>query len=125
MHGYRGTILRVNLTEQTIQKEALDLDMARKYIGGRGLGTKIMMDEVDPNVDPLSPENKLLFVTGPLTGTPTPTGGRYRVVSKVPLTGTIASANPGGESRAALKNAGYFVLICDGKAEKPLNVAIG
>jgi hypothetical protein len=57
MHGYRGTILRVNLTEQTIQKEALDLDMARKYIGGRGLGTKIMMDEVDPNVDPLSPEN--------------------------------------------------------------------
>ena len=98
MHGYRGTILRVNLTEQTIQKEALDLDMARKYIGGRGLGTKIMMDEVDPNVDPLSPENKLLFVTGPLTGTPTPTGGRYMVVTKGPLTGTIASSNSGGNA---------------------------
>lgn len=124
MHGYRGTILRVNLTEQTIQKEALDLDMARKYIGGRGLGTKIMMDEVDPNVDPLSPENKLLFVTGPLTGTPTPTGGRYMVVTKGPLTGTIASSNSGGKWGAELKMAGYDVIIFEGKAEKPVYLAI-
>ncbi len=124
MYGYRGTILRVNLTDQTIQKEALDLETAKKFIGGRGLGTKIMMDEVDPNVEPLSPENKLLFVTGPLTGTPTPTGGRYMVVTKGPLTGTIASSNSGGKWGAELKSAGYDVIIFEGKAEKPVYLAI-
>ena len=124
MYGYRGTILRVNLTDQMITKEKLDLDMAKKFLGGRGLGTKLMMDEVDPNVEPLSPENKLMFVTGPLTGTPTPTGGRYMVVTKGPLTGTIASSNSGGKWGAELKLAGYDVIIFEGKSDKPVYLAI-
>lgn len=124
MYGYRGTILRVNLTDNKVTKEKLDLDMAKKFIGGRGLGTKLFYDEVDPKVDALSPENKLLFVTGPLTGTPTPTGGRYMVVTKGPLTGTIASSNSGGYFGAELKFAGYDAIIIEGKAEKPVYLSI-
>ena len=124
MKGYNGKILRVNLTELTYKVEVLDLEMAQKFIGGRGLGTKIFRDEVDANVDALSPENKLLVVTGPLTGTPTPTGGRYMVVTKSPLSGTIASSNSGGYWGAELKFAGYDVIILEGKAAKPTYINI-
>ena len=96
MYGYNGKILRINLTDRTVKVEDLDLEMAKKFIGGRGLGTKIFMDEVDPMVNPLSPENKLIIITGPLTGTPVPTGGRYMVVTKSPQSGTIACSNSGG-----------------------------
>lgn len=124
MYGYQGRILRVNLTEKTTSIEELKLETAVKYVGGRGLGTKFMMDEVDPNVEPLSPENKLMFVTGPLTGTPNPTGGRYMVVTKGPLTGTIASSNSGGRWGAELKFAGYDMIIVEGKADSPVYLAI-
>ena len=96
MHGYRGKILRINLTDHTWKTEALDHEKALKFIGGRGLGSKIMAEEVDPNVGAFDPENKIIIATGPLTGTPTPAGGRYMVVTKSPLTGTIASSNSGG-----------------------------
>lgn len=124
MKGYFGKILRVNLTNHTSKVEALDLELAAKFIGGRGLGTKLFRDEVDPKVDALSPENKLLVVTGPLTGTPTPTGGRYMVVTKSPLSGTIASSNSGGYWGAELKFAGYDVIILEGKSEKPVYINI-
>lgn len=122
--GYQGCILRVNLSEGTVKKEELNMEDAHKFIGGRGLGTKIMMDEVDPNVDPLSEDNKLIFVTGPLTGTATPTGGRYMVVTKAPLTGTIASSNSGGYWGAELKLAGYDAIIIEGKSERPVYINI-
>lgn len=124
MYGYQGKILRVNLTDRTIKTEPLDFETAVKYVGGRGLGTKYMLDEVDPTVDPLSPENKLMIVTGPLTGTPNPTGGRYMVVTKGPLTGTIASSNSGGRWGAELKFAGYDMIIFEGKADQPVYLAI-
>lgn len=124
MYGYHGKILRVNLSAQTAKSEPLDLKEAQKFIGGRGLGTKILMDEVNPNVDPLSPENKLIFVTGPLTGTNTPTGGRYMVVTKSPLTGTVASSNSGGYWGAELKFAGYDLVIIEGKANSPVYINI-
>jgi aldehyde:ferredoxin oxidoreductase len=124
MKGYVGKILRVNLTDLTYNVEALDLELAQKFIGGRGLGTKLFRDEVSPEVDALSPENKLMVVTGPLTGTPTPTGGRYMVVTKSPLSGTIASSNSGGYWGAELKFAGYDVIILEGKAEKPTYINI-
>jgi aldehyde:ferredoxin oxidoreductase len=122
--GYQGTILRVNLTDKTIKKEELNLDDALKYIGGRGLGTKILMDEVDPKTDALSVENKLIFATGPLTGTNTPTGGRYMVITKSPLTGTVACSNSGGYWGAELKFAGYDVVIIEGKSEEPVYLNI-
>jgi aldehyde:ferredoxin oxidoreductase len=124
MYGYTGKYLRINLRTKEIKVEDLDLDLASKYLGGRGLGTKFMMDEVDPKVDALSPENKLMIVTGPLTGTATPTGGRYMVVTKSPLTGTIASSNSGGYFGAQLKFAGYDMIIFEDKSEKPVYLNI-
>jgi len=124
MQGYNGKVLRINLSNNSITTEPLNLDQAQKYIGGRGLGTKMYMDEVDASVDALSPENKLLFVAGPLTGTATPTGGRYMVVTKSPLTGTIASSNSGGYWGAELKFAGYDAIILEGKADKPVYISI-
>lgn len=124
MYGYNGKILRVNLKDRTVKVETLDLEMAKKFIGGRGLGTKIFMDEVDPKVDPLSQENKLIVVTGPLTGTPVPTGGRYMVVTKSPLSNTIACSNSGGHWGAEFKNAGYDIIIFEDKADVPVYLTI-
>jgi len=120
MFGWQGTLIRVNLTTGDIKKEPLNPNDAKNYIGARGLGTKIMMDEVDPKVDPFSPDNKLIFMTGPLTGTFASSGGRYEVISKAPLTGTIGAANSGGHFGPELKFAGYDGIIFEGKAEKPV-----
>jgi len=124
MYGYQGKILRINLSTGACGVEALDETIAKKFVGGRGLGTKLYYDEVSPSVDALSPENKILFVTGPLTGTPTPTGGRYMVVTKSPLTGTIASSNSGGYWGPELKFAGYDLIIVEGKSDKPVYLMI-
>ena len=120
MHGWVGNILRVNLTTGRISHEPLDPVLAREYIGARGLGTKILFDEVDPRVDPLSPDNKLIFAPGPFTGTYAPSGGRYVVVAKGALTGAVASANSGGVWGPALKYAGYDAVIFEGKAPRPV-----
>ena len=124
MFGYCGTVLRINLTDSTIKKEALDLELAKKYIGARGLGVKTLIDEVSPEVDALSPENKFIIACGPLTGAPVPTSGRFMVVTKAPLTGTIAISNSGGKWGAELKFAGYDMIIVEGKAEKPVYINI-
>jgi aldehyde:ferredoxin oxidoreductase len=120
MHGWIGKLLRVNLSTGKVSTEALDPALARDYIGARGLGTKIMTDEVDPKVDPLSPANKLIFMAGPLTGSYAPSSGRYNVVTKGALTGTIAAANSGGNWGPELKFAGYDGLIVEGAAKKPV-----
>ena len=124
MSGYNGTILRINLSKAEITKEKLNQELAQKFIGGRGLGTKLFYDEVNPKVEPLSEENKLIIATGPLSGTFTPTGGRYMVVTKSPLTHTIASSNSGGKWGAELKFAGYDVIIIEGKAKTPVYISI-
>ena len=124
MFGYMGKLLRINLTEKTVKVDDLDFKQAKKYVGGRGLGTKILFDEIDPKIDALSPENKIIFINGPLSGTPTPTGGRYMVVTKSPLSGTIASSNSGGTWGARLKYAGYDGIIVEGKASSPVYIDI-
>lgn len=124
MYGYMGMILRVNLSERKVKKEELDLNIAQKYLGSRGLGVKILMDEVDPKVDPLSPDNKLIIATGALTGAPVPTSGRYMVITKSPLTGGIAIANSGGKWGASLKATGHDLIIFEGKADKPVYLCI-
>ncbi len=124
MYGYTGKILRINLSTSAVTTEDLSEDLAKKFIGGRGLATKIYSDEVSPDVDAFSPDNKLLIATGPLTGTPTPTGGRYMVVTKSPLSGTIASSNSGGYFGPEIKFSGYDIVIIEGKAEKPVYISI-
>lgn len=122
--GWMGTILRVNLTDGTIVKEPLNMKDANDYVGARGLGTKYYCNEVDPTIDPLSPENKLIFMTGPLTGTAASSAGRYEVVSKAPLTGTIGAANSGGHFGPELKYAGYDGIIFEGRADHPVYLHI-
>lgn len=124
MYGYAGKIIRVNLTDQKVKVEDLNLDWAKRFIGGRGLASKYLFEEIDPKVDPLSPENKLIITTGPLTGTSVPTGGRYMVVTKSPLSDTIACSNSGGFFGAELKIAGYDMIIVEGKASKPVYLVI-
>ena len=120
MNGWMGKILRVDLTSGKISTESLDPNLAKDYLGARGLGTKYMFDEVDPKVDPLSPGNKLIFAPGPFSGTFAPSAGRYNVVTKGPLTGTIAASNSGGTFGPELKYAGYDMLIVEGKAKAPV-----
>lgn len=124
MFGFTGKMLRVNLTTGSAVTESLPRETAVKYLGGRGLGTRLYMDEVDPEVDALSPENKLLLVTGALTGSTAPTSGRYMAITKSPLSGTIASSNSGGYWGPELKFAGYDLVILEGKAEKPVYLNI-
>lgn len=114
--AYYEKIARINLTTGEIKVEKLDLELAHKFIGGRGLGTKILYDEGVATVDPLSPENKLVYITGPMTGAAAPSTGRYMVVTKSPLTGMIASSNSGGIWGAKLKYAGWDAIIVEGEA---------
>lgn len=118
-NGWTGTVLRINLTERTISKEPLHEQWAREYVGGRGLGARYLTEEVDPTVDALDPDNKLLFVTGPLTGTSASCGSRYMVVTKGPLTNAITTSNSGGYWGPELKFAGYDMLILEGRASSP------
>ena len=88
-----GKMLRVNLSTGQCSDLELEASILINYIGGRGLAAKLLMDEISPSTHPLSPENRLIFATGPLTGTGAPTGGRYMVVTKSTLTGGIAFCN--------------------------------
>ena len=113
-------ILRVNLTQGTCTPEPLNMKWANDYLGSRGLASKYLVEEVDPKVDPLSPENKLLMSTGPLTGTMASTGGRYTVVTKGPLTGAIACSNSGGYFGAEMKFAGWDMILFEGRSPEPV-----
>ncbi len=124
MYGYNGKVLRINLKERTCKSEDLDLDKAKKFIGCRGLGVKTLFDEIDPKIDALSPENKFIIVTGPLTGAPVPTSGRFMVVTKAPLTGTIGISNSGGKWGVDLKKAGWDMVIVEDKADSPVYIEI-
>ena len=114
--AYYEKMARINLTTGEIKIEKLDLDLARKFIGGRGLGTKMLYDDGVAAVDPLSADNKLIYITGPMTGAAAPSTGRYMVVTKSPLTGMIACSNSGGIWGAKLKYAGWDAIIVEGEA---------
>ena len=122
--GWQKKILRVDLTEGTCTAEPLNMEWANDYLGQRGLATKYLVEEIDPEVDPLSPGNKLIFATGPLTGTPASTGARYSVITKGALTGAIACSNSGGYFGAELKFAGWDMIIFEGRSEKPVYLYI-
>ncbi|MYK98472.1 MAG: aldehyde ferredoxin oxidoreductase family protein, partial [Gemmatimonadetes bacterium] len=118
-HGWAGHILRVDLSRGKATKEPLRLDWAEEYIGGRGLAARYLYEEMDPSVDALGPDNKLIMATGPLTGTNASCGSRYMVVTKGPLTGAITTSNSGGHWGPELKFAGYDMVIVEGRADRP------
>lgn len=122
--SWAGKLLRVNLTTGECKSEPLNMTWAKNYLGSRGLATKYFVEEVDAKVDPLSIDNKIIWATGPLTGTMASTGGRYTVVTKGPLTGAIACSNSGGYWGAELKFAGWDMVIFEGKSPKPVYLLI-
>jgi len=119
MFGWQGKVLRVDLSSGRIDSEPLDPSAARDYVGGRGLGIYFLNRLVDPHCDPLSPENALIMTTGPLTGTTTPTGGRYMITTKSPLTGSLTCSNSGGRFPREFKLCGFDALIITGRSAQP------
>ena len=120
MFGWMGKILLVNLTAGKVTDENLGLQILKDYIGGRGLGIYHLNKSVDPKCGALSPDNVLVMATGPLTGTGAPTGARYMVMTKSPLTGAITCSNSGGIFPTELKRNGYDAIIFSGRSEKPV-----
>ena len=124
MNGWMGKILEIDLTTSTSRQRPLDMEMARLYLGGRGLGARLLWDEVLPGVDALSPQNVLIFTVGPLTGTGYHTSNRFSVSTLSPLTGTVLDANSGGYWGMQFKKTGYDALIVRGRSEKPVYLEI-
>ncbi|MCK5162638.1 MAG: aldehyde ferredoxin oxidoreductase family protein [Desulfobacula sp.] len=122
--GYTGKILRINLTNQTAKKEDLPFEVAKDFIGGAGFGIKYLFDEVPANTDALGPDNKLIFASGPLSGTNVPCASRMAVTAKSPLTGAVGMGLSGGHFPVELKFAGYDALIIEGKSLDPVYLSI-
>ena len=118
--GWMGRILRINLTNGEYRFETVSPQRLKDFIGGRGLGMSYLLQEVDANTDPLEPDNKLIMMTGPLTGTTAPTGARYMVITKSPLTGAVTCSNAGGKFPAMLKRTGIDGIIFEGKSPQPV-----
>jgi len=121
---YAGQVVHVNLTSGEIKTKPIRQEWLKDYIGGWGLATRYFYDAVDPTVDPLSPDNSIVIMTGPLCGTLAPTASRLCLVSKSPHTGTIFESNVGGAFGPELKFAGYDGILITGRAEKPVYLRI-
>lgn len=121
--GY-GKILDIDLASRKIIKKEIDPEFARKYIGGVGFGCRILYDEVGHDVDPLGPENIIIFAIGALTGSGVPGGTRTEITTKHPLTRHIGTGNTGGSWGATLKHAGYDTVIVRNRADKPVYIYI-
>ncbi len=119
-YGYWGKVLRVNLTNGNIAVETMDETFMRRYVGGWGFIAYYLLKELKPGIDPLGPENKLIFTTGPLTGQAWAGGGRHMVGGKSPLTGGFAGSECGGFFGAELKRAGWDTIIFEGVSPKPV-----
>jgi aldehyde:ferredoxin oxidoreductase len=120
MHGWAGQRLKVYLTEGKIVKEPLSGELRLNYLGGRGLNSKTLFDELKPGIDPLSPDNIFMVGVGPLNGTAAPTSSRWTVTAKSPLTGGLGDGNGGGDFATELKFAGYDQVIFYGRSPKPV-----
>ena len=122
--GYTGNLLRIDLTCKHFKIEQIDISILKNFIGGAGLVTFFLSKELEKGIDPFSPQNKIVFATGPLTGLPIPGAARHCIGAKSPLTGTLAKSEAGGFWGAELKFAGYDVVIIEGKANNPVYIFI-
>ncbi|MDZ7840106.1 MAG: aldehyde ferredoxin oxidoreductase family protein [Gammaproteobacteria bacterium] len=122
--GWQKRILSIDLSRGTAESEPLNMAWADQYIGQRGLGSKYLYENMDPAADAMSPDNVLIFATGPLTATAASTSARYSVITKGALTNTIACSNSGGRFGAELKNAGYDLMMIKGRAQEPVYIHI-
>lgn len=124
MNGWMGKILKIDLTKKEVIEDVLPEKTYHNFIGGRGLGTKILFDNLDPKVDPLSSENMVVIAVGPLTKTKVPTSGRMSLSTKSPLTNTIFDSNAGGFWGPMLKAAGYDAVVIEGASAEPVYISI-
>lgn len=123
LRGYAGRVLRIDLERSQWTSQELDPQLASMFIGGRGFNVKVMFDEIAPGTDPLSPENKLMFATGPLAGTLFP-GARFNVSAKSPQTGILGDSNAGGFFGPEMKFAGWDQVVLEGKCASPTYLVI-
>ncbi len=124
MSGLWGRILRVNLSQSTVKEEAIPEEWIRNYVGGRGLASRYLIEEVPKGADPLGPQNILIFMAGLLTGTASPTASKHVVVAKSPLTGIIGMSISGGFWATKLKKSGFDGIIFEGISPKPVYLVI-
>ena len=124
MAGFEGKTLEIDLSTGKISKGMLDKDILRRFIGGSGLGAKLVFDRVDPEVDPLSPKNPMFLVTGPLSGNTLPGGARFGVCGKSPLTNMFGEASCGGDFASEFRGAGWDEMVLTGASEKPVYILI-
>jgi len=124
MHGWNGKILRVNLAKKKAATQEFDANFAKTWLGGRGFAAKILWDELKAGTDALSPENRLVFATGPLTAVSLPSSGKLVVAAKSPLTGGYGDGNIGTWACVMLRKAGYDAAVVEGKANKPTIVKV-
>ena len=124
MAGFEGKMLEVNLSKGSISNSTVSKDIIRKFIGGSGLGAKLMFDRVNPKVDPLSPENPLFILTGPTSGLSVPGGARFSICAKSPLTNMFGESSCGGNFATELRQAGWDGIIVSGASKKPVYLVV-
>lgn len=124
MPGYQNRILRVDLTNHTFREDSLDKSLIHDFIGGRGFGVKWLYDDLKAGTDPLSEDNEIIFLAGPLAGTPAQSFSRFKIFFKSPLTGTYFMSSGGGFFATELKYAGFDAVVIKGASEKPVYVWI-
>jgi len=120
MKKFNLNLLRINLTKRTWDRWVIEEDTVKKYMGGSGLASKILLEGVRPGIDPLGEENMLLFLAGPMTGTAVPSSSRFTAAAKSPLTHIWGEANAGGNWGKELRNTGYDGICFEGRSEKPV-----
>ncbi len=120
MQGWTGAFLNIDLTKSYAASEEFSEELALNFLGGRGFAAKILWDTIKQGTDPLSPENKLIFATGPLTGIGLPNSGKLVIASKSPLTGGYGDGNSGSWAAVNIRKAGYDALVIEGKASTPV-----
>ena len=124
LNGYAGNIARINLTEGAISVQELEEAIAKKYLGGKGLGAYLLYNHLKPHTDPYDPQNILIFITGPLTGTSFPAVSRSAVITRSPMTGTFLDSYSGGFFGPHMRFSGYDGFVIQGKAEKPSYILV-
>ena len=124
MYGFYGKLLKVNLTEQETSVEEISPEVFKNYLGGKGLGSYLLLKHLPSGVEPLSPENKVIFTTGNATGTNMWGSSRYGVYTRSPLTGLYSESYSGGKAPQEIKKTGYDAIVLEGKAKKPLYLEI-
>ena len=119
LKAFYGKIARVDLSSKTFTEETIPPEILKRYLGGKGLGTYLLLNNVAQGTDPLSVDNKIIFAVGPATGTIVPGSSRHGLYSKSPQTGGYAESYAGGKVAPKIKAAGYDAIILEGRAERP------